>query len=149
MKSGTWRDVPQKRILFDNGAYSIKYGTAATKGDPKTMFNAIGKDKATRSVVIGNDVLEKLTKGQINLSLTFPLIRGLLHDSDIENVIWKQIFNQIGKKKFDESNSWLCLTTPPVLPDIVLNRYGEMVFEDFGFDAFFQASSQTMLLYHE
>jgi actin-related protein 6 len=32
-----------------------------------------------------------------------------------------------------------------VLPDIVLDRYGEMVFEDFGFDAFFKASSQTMV----
>jgi hypothetical protein len=69
------------------------------------MFNAIGKDKATRSIVIGNEVLEKLNKGQINLNLTFPLIRGLLHESDIETIIWKQIFSQFGKKKFDEQTS--------------------------------------------
>lgn len=106
MPGGSWRDNPQKRILFDNGAYTIKFGTAATKGDPKTMFNCIGKDKATRSIAIGNEVLEKLNKGQINLNLSFPLIRGLLHESDIESVIWKQIFAQIGgKKKFDESSS--------------------------------------------
>jgi hypothetical protein len=105
MSGTTWRDNPNKRILFDNGAYSIKYGTAATKGDPKTMFNAIGKDKATRSIYIGNEVLDKLNKGQINLNLTFPLIRGLLHESDIETIVWKSVFSQFGKKKFDESTS--------------------------------------------
>ena len=75
---------------------NIKYGTAGTKGDPKTMFNAIGKDRSTRSVFIGNEVLHKLNKGQVNLNLTFPLIRGLLHESDIESVIWKQIWGIMG-----------------------------------------------------
>lgn len=158
--SGTdWRSNPQKCILFDNGAYNIKYGTGATEGDPSVMFNAIGKDKSTLSFFIGNEVLEKLNKGQTNLTLTFPLVRGLLHDSDIETLIWKKIMSSLGgsggkgkaaksskkKSKVDESSSCLCLTTPPVLPDIVLERYGEMIFEDFGFDAFFKTSAQSMV----
>ena len=141
----TWRDNPNKRILFDNGAYNIKYGTVATEGDPKTMFNAIGKDKSTFSFFVGNEVLEKLNKGHTNLKISFPLVRGLLHDSDIESMVWKRIFSQLGKKKLDEKSSWFCLTTPPVLPDIVLERYGEVIFEDFGFDAFFKTSGQSML----
>ena len=145
MPGGTWRDNPEKIILFDNGAYNIKYGTASTNWVPDTMFNAIGKDRSTLSLFVGNDVLEKLNKGQTNLSLTFPLVRGLLHDSDIEAMIWKKIFSSFGKKKFDEKSSCFWLTTPPVLPDIVLERYGEMVFEDFGFDAFFKTSGQSML----
>lgn len=36
------------------------------------------------------------------------------------------------------------MTIPPSIPDIVLDRYGEMVFEDFGFDAFLLSSSQSM-----
>lgn len=105
MPGGSWRDNPHKRILFDNGAYNIKFGTAATKGDPKTMFNCIGKNEATRSVIIGNEVLEKLNKGQVNLNLTFPFVRGLLCDIEIESIIWKQIFNTFGKKKIEEKSS--------------------------------------------
>ena len=147
MPGGTWRDNPEKCILLDNGAYNIKYGTSATEGDPKMMFNAIGKDRSTLSFFVGNEVLEKLNKGQTNLTLTFPLVRGLLHDSDIETMIWKKVMSTFGKKKkgIDEKTSCLCLTTPPVLPDIVLERYGEMVFEDFGFDAFFKTSGGSMM----
>jgi hypothetical protein len=107
MPGATWRDNLNKRVLLDNGAYMIKYGTAATKGDPRTMFNAIGRDKNTKSLYMGNEVLDRLNKGQINLSLTFPLVRGLLHESDIETIIWKEVFNQIYKKKFDAGSSCL------------------------------------------
>ena len=70
---------------------------------------------------------------------------GLLHDSDVETIIWKQIFNQLlPKHGITEAESCLCLTTPPIIPDMVLNRYGEMIFEDFGFGAFYKTTAALM-----
>ena len=112
----------------------------------RQCLTALENNEATRSVAIGNEVLEKLKKGQNNLNLTFPFVRGLLSDIEIESVIWKQIFNSYTKKKdiIDEKSSCICLTTPPVLPDAILDKYGELVFEQFEFGAFFKASSQSM-----
>jgi actin-related protein 6 len=71
------------------------------------------------------------------------VIRGLLHDSDIETVIWKQIFQK--HKKFEERVSCLCLTLPPFLPEIMLNRITEVAFEDFEFDALMLVTSHSMI----
>jgi hypothetical protein len=45
----------------------------------------------------------------------------------------------------EERVSCLCLTVPPILPDLVQNRISEIVFEDFEFDALFMASSHSMI----
>ena len=51
----------------------------------------------------------------------------------------------MGKKnKIEEKDCCLCLTVPPVMPDFVSERYGEMIFEDMGFDACFIAPSCQM-----
>ena len=70
-------------------------------------------------------------------------MRGLLHDSDIETVVWKQVFSKF--KKLEERASSLSLALPPIIPDIVLNRYAELVFEDFEFDALFLSSTHSMI----
>jgi hypothetical protein len=67
------------------------------------------------------------------------MARGLLHDSDLQEIIWQDQFSKI--KKFDASISSLSLTVAPVVPDIVQQRLGELVFEDMGFDAFSQVCS--------
>jgi len=45
------------------------------------------------------------------------MARGLLHDSDLQEIIWQDTFSKI--KKFDATISSLSLTTPPVVPDMV------------------------------
>jgi hypothetical protein len=67
------------------------------------------------------------------------MARGLLHDSDLQEIIWQDQVSKI--KKFDASISSLSLTVAPVVPDIVQQRLGELVFEDMGFDAFSQVCS--------
>lgn len=124
----TWRDSLNKRIILDNGAYQIKFSTV-NEAKPQTIFNAVGKDRKTRAVYFGNKLLEELENGHPNIQLTYPIIRGLLHDSDIETVIWKQIFSRF--KKLEERVSCLCLTLPVIMPEIVQNRFAEVAFEDF------------------
>jgi len=94
----------------------IKFSSAA-ENKPQTIFNAVGKDRKTRNMYIGNKLWEELENGHSNIQVTYPLIRGLLQDSDIETVIWKQIFSRF--KKFEEKNSCLALSLPPVLPELV------------------------------
>jgi hypothetical protein len=45
------------------------------------------------------------------------MARGLLHDSDLQEIIWQDQFAKI--KKFDASISSLSLTVAPVVPDMV------------------------------
>jgi actin-related protein len=76
--------------------------------------------------------LDEYDKGN-QVTLQYPLARGLLHDSDAQSTIWTDYFSKL--KKFDASISSLSLTMAPVIPDIVQKRLSELVFEDLGFDA--------------
>ena len=87
----SWRESLNKRMLLDNGAYMIKC-SLAHESKPHTCFNAVGKDKKTRAIHVGNKLWDELESGHSHIQVTHPIIRGLLHDSDIETVIWKQIF---------------------------------------------------------
>ena len=142
----TWRDSLSKRLLLDNGAYHIKYSNASsTDPKPQLMYNAVGKDKKGKGsqVYIGNKLWDELEGGRSGVQVTYPVIRGLLHDSDIETVIWKQIFSKF--KKLEERSSCLALTLPPVLPDLVQHRVAELAFEDFEFDGLLMASTHSMI----
>ena len=112
----TWRDNLSKRIVVDNGAYMIKFSSAA-ENKVQTIYNAVGKDRKTRNLYVGNKLMEELENGHSNIQITYPLIRGLMQDSDIETVIWKQIFSRF--KKLEEKASCLALTLPPIVPEIV------------------------------
>jgi hypothetical protein len=80
---GTWRESPHRRILLDNGACSIKYSLASSE-EPHIMLNAVGQNKRTGKVYFGNKLRDELEKGTPHIQVTNPLIRGLLHDSDLE-----------------------------------------------------------------
>ena len=83
ISSGTWRDSPHRRILLDNGASVIKYSLGSAD-EPHCMVNAVGQNKRTGKVHFGNKLIEELDKGTTHIQVTNPLIRGLLHDSDLE-----------------------------------------------------------------
>ena len=73
------------------------------------------------------------------------MIRGLLHDSDLQHILWKQEFTKSFGKRFDERSSCLVQTVQPNLPDIVQERLCQLVFEDFEFAAYSQVSSHAMI----
>jgi len=94
----------------------IKFSSAA-ENKAQTIYNAVGKDRKTRNMYVGNKLMEELENGHSNIQITYPLIRGLMQDSDIETVIWKQIFSRF--KKLEEKASCLALTLPLIVPEIV------------------------------
>jgi actin-related protein 6 len=140
-----WRENLNRRVVVDMGAEKLRFGLASWEEnfEPQCILNALARDRKSRSLFIGEQVSHRLEEGQgTTLHVNYPMARGLLHDSDAETAILKQAFSKL--KKFDESQSCLCLTTPPLLPDLVAQRYLEVVFEDLGFDAFFKASAPSM-----
>ena len=58
----SWRESLNKRILLDNGAYTIKC-SLAHETKPTQFFNAVGRDKKNRGVLIGNKLFEELENG--------------------------------------------------------------------------------------
>lgn len=58
----TWRESLNKRVLLDNGAYMIK-ASLAHDIKPHSFYNAVGKDKKTRGVLIGNKLYDELDNG--------------------------------------------------------------------------------------
>jgi len=62
MQFNSWRDSPHRRLLLDNGAGSIKFSLAST-AEPSVMFNAVGQNKRTNKVYIGNKLRDELERG--------------------------------------------------------------------------------------
>jgi len=71
------------------------------------------------------------------------MIRGLLHDSDLQEVIWKQAFASIGG--VSPSDSCLCLAISPFAPTEIKERFAQMAFEDLGFDALYLTMTTNMV----
>ena len=134
-KGAEWVSQANRRVIIDNGAGKIKC-SLASDSKPHEAMSAVGRNKKTQKLYIANKLRDELDRGsRHNIAITNPIVRGLWHDTDMLSVIWKQEFTKIGGKKFDESESCLCLTVPPVIPDMVQTRIGEIVFEDFQFNA--------------
>ena len=97
----SWEDSKHKRIVIDNGGYQIKMSTAAEK-HPILVLNAVGqlKSKIKQKQLIGNKIYDEMEKGGIVL-LEHPIVRGLLHDSDMQITLWREGFAKL--KKFDAS----------------------------------------------
>lgn len=62
MQFNSWRDSPHRRLLLDNGAGSIKFSLASA-AEPSVMFNAVGQNKRTNKVYIGNKLRDELERG--------------------------------------------------------------------------------------
>ena len=131
-------------MLLDCGAYELKY-SLGSESKPRVVFNAVGRNKKTGKVYLGNKLREELDKGTQHLQVTHPIIRGLLQDSNLEHVLWKQDFAKSFGKRFDERQSCLVMTVQPNLPNVVQERLCQMVFEDLEFEACCQVTSHSMI----
>ena len=118
--AANWHDSHAKRVILDNGAYELKC-SLASDSKPHVVYNAVGRSKKTGKVYLANKLRDELEKGAQNIQVTHPMIRGILQDSDLQSIIWKQEFAKLGKK-FDEKSSCLCMTVQPNLPDLVQER---------------------------
>lgn len=71
------------------------------------------------------------------------MIRGLLHDSDLQEMLWKQAFVHLGGVV--PHDSCLCISCSPFVPYEIKERYAQMAFEDLGFDSLFLTMATNMV----
>ena len=77
------------------------------------------------------------------LEFIYPMIRGLLYDSDLQEMLWKQAFVQLGG--VSPHDSCLCVSCSPFVPYEIKERFAEMAFEDLGFDALYLSMASNMV----
>lgn len=94
--------MSQNTFLVDNGAYMIK-ASLAGQIDPHIHFNGIIKDRTGRSkTLVGNEAFKAMHDGTFNsrlMQIVHPQVRGLLQDSDIQSLIWKNVFSSLLSSK--------------------------------------------------
>ena len=146
-------------LVLDNGAYSIK---ASLVGEEcQTTFNGVLRNKTEKNYLhVGNQALKAMETGGYNsryMQIAHPQVRGLLQDSDMQSHVWRQALAQAMAgstgKPLPDSKLWdqlksthLVMTMQPCLPEQVMQRYAEMVLEDFGFESLSMVTSHSMIL---
>ena len=122
-----WHTLPSRVVLLDNGAYQLK-SSLQTDSSPNIHLNAVIRDKHSRSVHISNRALEDGLNNSRQSKIVHPQVRGLLQDSDIQSVIWRECFGKAIKKDGSLSDqklieyaqeSCLLMTAQPMLPDFI------------------------------
>lgn len=149
--SNTWRNNPEKIILFDNGAYEIKHSTASGR-KYKKFHNCKFFEKTNNSSSLNSSApffIQDIAKdfpieniSTLGRNYLRPLSRGLLSDIDLQLDIWEKIFHnhysmETGDDTFKEN--LFIFTHTPMAPDEVIEGFFEIIFEYFGFDACFKS----------
>ena len=70
-------------------------------------FNGIVRDKAKNTLHYCNKALDLMHEGfeTRTMSVVHPQVRGLLQDSDLQSMIWKNVFSQVLDPKDKISDS--------------------------------------------
>ncbi len=104
-------------------------------------IRAVAKDKHSKAIYVGDQIENRAEHRR--LEFVYPMIRGLLHDSDLQEMLWKQSFAQLGG--VSPPDSCLCLSVSPFVPAEIKQRYAEMAFEDLRFDALYLTMATNMV----
>ena len=89
------------RFLLDNGAYMIKGSLGGGLSESGSYFNAVLKDKhgpKSANLVLGNQALSDIQEGRFNprnQQIVHPQIRGILQDSNLQNLIWSDTIQEM------------------------------------------------------
>ena len=148
--STSWHENSEKIILFDNGGYEIKHSTPNSRKSKK-FHNCKFFEKSSNSNMNSSapffiqDIQKDFPIENISTlgrNYVRPLSRGLLSDIDLQLDIWEKVFQtnynmEQGDENFKES--LFVFTHTPMSPDEIIERYFEIIFEYFGFDACFKA----------
>lgn len=148
--SSSWRDNPEKIILFDNGAYEIKHSTAGLKKF-KRFHNSKFFERSSNNTINSSApfFVQDITKdfpidnlSTIGKNFMRPLSRGLLTDIDLQLDIWEKILQmhysmEVGDDTFKEN--CFIFTHTPMAPDEIIEGFFQIIFEYLGFDACFKS----------
>jgi actin-related protein 6 len=131
---------PQRTLVVDNGAYTIKAGfSSSTATDkPHTIPNSLARDR-DRKVYIGSE-LEKCTDFG-DIAFRRPVEKGYLVNWEAEKEIWEhEFFDQKAALHCDPTETGLLLAEAPNALPALQTNCDQMIFEEFGFASYCRAS---------
>ncbi|MCJ1281372.1 Actin- protein 6 [Xylographa opegraphella] len=132
------RILPERTLVVDNGAYTIKAGFANSLPNPDTdchvIPNFIAKSRDNR-IWIGAQMEECSDYG--DMGFRRPIQKGFLVNWEAEREIWEKTFlAKDAKVKCDPHDTSLLLTEAPNCPVALQSNCDQMVFEEFEFAAY-------------
>ncbi|KAF9978320.1 Actin- protein 6 [Actinomortierella ambigua] len=134
-----------KTLVVDNGASGIKYGYAGSK-TYSTIPNNIIRSNSERRTFIADEQEQCRNFSSLYYRLAFE--KGMLTGWDVEKQVWDRLFT--GKIiECDPMNTNLILSEPIFnLPNIAAT-YDQIVFEEYGFQAYTRMSAPQMCMYND
>ncbi|KAG0242450.1 Actin- protein 6 [Actinomortierella wolfii] len=137
--------LQSKTLVVDNGASAIKFGYAGSK-TYKSIPNNITRSNTERRTYIADEIDSCRNFSGLYYRLAFE--KGMLTGWDVERQVWDRLFT--GKIiECDPSSTNLILSEPIFnLPNIA-TTYDQMVFEEYGFQAYTRMSAPQMSLYND
>jgi len=136
-------------VVIDNGSGSVKAGFSGDNS-PRCIFpSIIGRPKHQNAMVgmnkkqhyIGSDAQAK--RGI--LSLSYPIIGGIVQDWDDMELIWYNTFYNELRVVPDEHG--VLLTEPPLNPKFNREKMCQIMFETFNVPNFYVSMSSVLSLY--
>eukprot|EP00271_Cylindrocystis_brebissonii_P004517 TRINITY_DN16211_c0_g1_i1.p1 TRINITY_DN16211_c0_g1~~TRINITY_DN16211_c0_g1_i1.p1 ORF type:complete len:478 (-),score=75.71 TRINITY_DN16211_c0_g1_i1:438-1871(-) len=122
----------QKVIVLDNGGATCKVGIGGTRDPVKVMPNYVARAKGVKKPFV-SDQVDACDDIQ-GINLRRPLDRGYVVNWEAQKEIWDRAFNVHLKVKPPECS--LLLTEAPFTLPSIQKATDEVVFEEYGFNAY-------------
>ena len=130
-------------VICDNGSGFLKIGFEGDIFPRHTLPGIIGRPLLRASQKLGDVELKPImisdeaAPHRSMLELSYPLVEGKVKDWDDMEILWDYAFrNKLGLGK-DLSDRKIMLTEAALNPKKVRERFGEIMFEKFGFGKMF------------
>ncbi|KAI9689978.1 MAG: Actin- protein 6 [Bathelium mastoideum] len=145
------KTFPDRTLVVDNGAYSIKAGYASENPNPDQdchiIPNCIARSRDKR-VYVAAQLDECKDFGE--MAFRRPIEKGYLVNWEAEKEIWEQsFFDPNSKLRCDPGETNLVLTEAPNAPQALQANCDQMVFEEFEFAAYYRCTGTSLQAYNK
>ena len=134
--SGT-STLASQTFILDAGAHTLKAGFSlpnpSITRDCHTIPNCLARSDRDRRTYIAADLAQCQDFGE--LAVRRPVEKGYIVNWEGEKAVWEHIFADL---KVDAGETNLILTEQPGAPAALERWSDEMVFEEFGFAAYYR-----------
>ena len=132
--------LPERTLVVDNGAYTIKAGYASENPHPdqdcNIIPNCIARSRDKR-IHVGARLQECKDFGE--MAFRRPIEKGYIVNWEAEKEIWEQtFFDPNAKSKCDPHETSLVLTEAPNTPQTLQSNCDQMIFEEFEFASYYR-----------
>ncbi|KAH0558589.1 hypothetical protein GP486_004757 [Trichoglossum hirsutum] len=145
------RSLPERTLILDNGAHTIKAGFASdspdTEKDCHLIPNSIARARDKR-VWIGGQLEHCKDFGE--MAFRRPVEKGYLVNWEGEREIWcNSFFDDDAKLKCDPRETNLILTEAPNAPAALQTNCDQMIFEEFEFASYYRCIGASLNAYND